>query len=71
MKIDCAFCARQAKAFFLTLDGGFWAVCPRHSPVFKRIAMQLDPEKYDIVGYIRENYEPCEQTQSAQEEQHC
>ena len=50
--VRCAFCSVQASRFFLTLDKTLWSVCPHDAAPFVRIAVELDPEEYDIDSYF-------------------
>jgi len=55
--VRCALCEEYAQVFYLTLDNCLWSVCVAHAGVFVNIAIELDPDKYDLESYFEENYE--------------
>lgn len=55
--VRCAFCVGLASRFFLTLDNTLWSVCQRDANPFVRVALELDPEAYDLDGYFARLYE--------------
>lgn len=56
--VQCPFCAERARHFYLTLDSTLWAVCLRHTGPFEKIAISLDPDKYDLDSYFEAYDEP-------------
>lgn len=55
--VRCAFCVGLASRFFLTLDNTLWSVCHADSAPFVRVALELDPEMYDLDSYFAMLYE--------------
>jgi hypothetical protein len=58
--VQCPFCSKRASNFYLTLDGTLWAVCKGHSGPFVKIAVPLDPDKYDLDDYFEDLAESAE-----------
>jgi hypothetical protein len=56
-RVRCAFCVRLASRFFLTLDNTLWSVCQLDSNPFVRVALELDPDTYDLDTYFARLYE--------------
>lgn len=56
-RVRCAFCCRLAAHFYVTLDNTLWSVCSGDAPVFTGIAVELDPEQYDLDEYFLRLYE--------------
>lgn len=50
--VYCAFCRNHACHYFHTLDNTLWAVCDAHTFPFWKIAVWLDPNKYDLDSYF-------------------
>jgi hypothetical protein len=50
--VQCAFCKKRAKRFYITLDSTLWAVCDDHARPFEHTAVFLDPERYDLDDYF-------------------
>jgi hypothetical protein len=50
--VRCAFCRALASRYFITLDNTLWTVCPRDSFPFVEVAVELDPETYDLESYF-------------------
>lgn len=50
--VRCAFCRALAARYFITLDNTLWSVCQRHDAPFVRVAVELDPEMYDLDSYF-------------------
>jgi hypothetical protein len=56
-QVRCAFCCRQATRYYVTLDNTLWSVCQNDSRLFVCIAVELDPEQYDLDDYFLRLYE--------------
>ena len=50
--VRCAFCRAQASRYFITLDNTLWSVCQSDSSPFVGVAVELDPETYDLDSYF-------------------
>lgn len=55
--VRCAFCAAMASRYFVTLDNTLWSVCDGDANPFVCVAVELDPEKYDLESYFSRLYE--------------
>jgi hypothetical protein len=47
----------MASRFFVTLDNTLWSVCDDDANLFVHVAVELDPEQYDLESYFSRLYE--------------